>query len=174
MMLLLLPACVLLTKQDMEDWQDAHPGTDIPFENYTVPTFNIRMIAISAGTFPMGAAGDPDPGDYTDHDVTLTHDFWIGETEITRDQLEAASAFSGWTYTSMSSYPCSLSTGALATASTDDDCPADSISWYDMANYANALSAAEGYDPCYTDNGDETFTAPADPYAREGYHGSAR
>ncbi len=31
------------------------------------------------------------------------------------------------------------------------------------------MSAAEGFDACYADNGDGTFSAPADPYACEGY-----
>ena len=186
MLVLLLPACVLLTKQDMEDWQaanlagdsgdsgdadadadtdtdadsdadadtdsdtDADSDTDVPLEDYTVPTFNIRMIAISAGTFSMGSAGDPE-GTYTDHDVTLTHDFWIGETEITEAQWEA------WTAAEDDS-PSSDDAG--------DDYPVETVSWYDVAMYANALSDAEGLTPCYLADGTEVAADyDGSPYA---------
>ncbi len=175
---LLLPACVLLTKQDMENWQSAHEedsatadsadsdtdsdtdsdadadsdsdsdsdtdtdtdsdtDTDAPIADFTVPTFNIRMIAIHAATdpddFPMGSAGDS-AGDYTDHDVTFTHDFWIGETEATEAQWEA------WT-AAEDRNPSSYDAG--------DSYPVEYVSWHDVAMYANALSEAESLTPCY-------------------------
>ena len=120
-----------------------------------------EMIAISAGSFTMGGgAGDPS-GNYTDHVVTLTRDFWIGQTEITQGQWESYAANVGWPFTT--SYPCTTST-------TTDDCPADTISWYDVAKYANALSAQEGLAACYSADGtDVVATYRTDPYACPGY-----
>ncbi len=138
-------------------------GVDTPCpEDYTT-TYGSRMIGIPAGTFTMGGgAGDPTSA-YTDHDVTLTHDFWIGETEITRGQWESWSGGVGWTYTSLPSYPCTTST-------TTADCPVDSVSWYDAAQYANALSTVEGLANCYLSDGTDLAAAYlADPYACPGY-----
>ena len=128
--------------------------------NYTT-AWGSEMIAISAGSFTMGGgAGDP-AGSYTDHVVTLTRDFWIGQTEITQVQWESYAANVGWPFTT--SYPCTTST-------TTDDCPADTISWYDVAKYANALSAQEGLTACYLADGTDLAAAYlADPYACPGY-----
>ena len=95
--------------------------------------------------------------------MTLTHDFWIGKTEITHSQWESDSSYVGWDYYNSASdgFPC---TGTLA------DCPADSISWYDVALYANALSTAEGYATCYKSDGTSLAAAYAfDPYSCPGY-----
>ena len=103
---------------------------------YTTST-GARMMGISPGTFVMSSGqGDPDD-DYPDHDVTLTHAFWLGEAEVTRDQWEAAPGNSRWNYG----------------ASCSGNCPADYISWYDAARYANWLSSGEGLEPCYSSDG---------------------
>ncbi len=131
--------------------------------DYTT-VYGSEMIAIPAGSFTMGGgAGDPDD-DYIDHDVTLTHDFWIGQTEITRGQWESWSGGSGWVYESESyGYPCTTTT-------TTADCPADSVSWEDVAMYANALSTAEGLAECYLSDGSDLAAAYlTDPYACPGY-----
>jgi len=107
-------------------------------------------------------AGDPN-SIWIDHDVTLTHAFWIGSTEITREAWESWSGGSGWTYTSFPQLPCTTST-------TTTDCPADSVSWYDIAQYANAMSAEEGLTPCYLTDGTDLETVYlTDPYSCTGY-----
>ncbi len=56
-----------------------------------------------------------------------------------------------------------------ATSTTASDCPADSASWYDVAKYANALSAAEGRVRCYLANGtDQAAAYLTDPYSCPG------
>ncbi len=112
-----------------------------------------EMIALFAGRFSMSSgAGDPDDS-YPDHQVTLTHDYWVGRTEVTREQWEQDPEFSGWAYGS--------------TDCTALDCPADALSWEDAARYANWLSEQEGRDDCYTSTG--TDTVDADPYDCTGY-----
>ncbi len=50
------------------------------------PLHPVPMIRVPAGTFQMGQVGVAEPV----HQVTLTHDFWLGETEVTNAQyLEA-------------------------------------------------------------------------------------
>ncbi|GDX83821.1 hypothetical protein LBMAG42_56320 [Deltaproteobacteria bacterium] len=119
------------------------------------------MLFLSGGTFSMGSGlGDPD-GAYVDHDVTLTHDFYLAQTETTRGEWEADPANASWTYSSLPDYPC---TGVPA------DCPADTMTWYDAAMYANWLSVEEGRTECYLADGTDIAAAYiADPYSCPGY-----
>ncbi len=114
------------------------------------------MLPVHAGTFLM-SGGSADPDDlYKDHQVTLTHDFFLSESEITRAQWAANPANVAWTYYSND---CS-----------GTDCPGDSISWYDAAMYSNWVSEQEGLPDCYRADGHDL--APdfvSDPFACPGY-----
>ena len=128
-----------------------------------VATNGATMIAVLAGTFTMGGGVADAAGDYVDHEVTLTRDFYLAKTEITHAQWEADSENVGWDYsnTTSGSDPCS---GTLA------NCPADGISWYDVATHANWLSEVEGLDRCYLPDGtDLDPDYAANPYACPGY-----
>jgi formylglycine-generating enzyme required for sulfatase activity len=117
------------------------------FTDYTTSDGSL-MVAITAGTFEMGSAEY-----FPVHTVTLTHDFWIGETELTQAQYRAG----------MGTSPSYFSTCGTT-------CPVEQVSWEDAAMYANALSADEGMDLCYTATGDALVSSLAgDPYACEGY-----
>ncbi len=135
---------------------DADTDADSDADTDYVSMNGSGMVALQPGTFTMGGgAGDPD-FEYTDHEVTLTHAFWIGRTEITRAEWEADPADSVWTY---------YSTGCTAS-----DCPADILSWYDAVKYANWLSDGEGLADCYTVDGFDVAEAYlADPYSCPGY-----
>ena len=118
-----------------------------PFIDYTT-AHGGTMVAITAGTFEMGSA---DWGPI--HTVTLTHDFWIGQTEVTQAQYLAGTGASPSYFSSCSS-----------------TCPVETVSWEDAAVYANTLSAAEGLELCYTATGsDLSASLGGDPYACEGY-----
>ena len=67
------------------------------------------------------------------HFVTLTTPFEIMATEVTQGQWKAMTG--GWNPSSFSS--CG------------DDCPVETVNWYEATWYANALSAQEGMTPCY-------------------------
>ena len=120
-----------------------------------------EMIAIPAGTFTMGGGlGDVDSS-YKDHDVTLTHDFWIGQTELTRTEWEGWSENAGWTY--QTGPGCTNTTGV-------GQCPADLFTWWDLAEYANALSVEEGLTACYLSDGSDLDPAYLlDPSSCPGY-----
>jgi formylglycine-generating enzyme required for sulfatase activity len=100
----------------------------------------IDFVRICGGTFQMGcSAGDADcviGGEGPVHQVTLTKDFWLGETGVTQGQWQA------W----MGNNPSSAS-------SCGSDCPLESVSWYEAVEFANAVSAAEGLAECYTLSG---------------------
>ena len=117
------------------------------FLDYTT-TYGGTMVAITAGTFEMGSA------DYGPiHTVTLTHDFWIGQTELTQAQ-----------------YLAGMGTNPSYFSSCGSTCPVDSVSWEVAGKYANALSTAEGLELCYTATGsDLSGSLGGDPYACEGY-----
>jgi formylglycine-generating enzyme required for sulfatase activity len=83
----------------------------------------------------------------------LTHDFWIGETELTQAQYRAG-----------------MGTSPSYFSSCGTTCPVEQVSWTMAAVYANALSTAEGLSLCYTATGSGLATAlGGDPYACEGY-----
>ena len=154
------PDAVEICEDGIDDDCDDSDAVCSTFGDYTT-AWGSEMIAIPAGTFTMGGGAADTENSYADHEVTLTHDFWIGETEITRGEWEAWSGGSGWAFTT--SYPCTTST-------TEADCPADSICWYDVAMYANALSVAEGLAECYLADGTDLAAAYlTDPYACPGY-----
>ena len=110
------------------------------------------MVAITAGSFSMGSTtGDADEAPV--HTVTLTRDLWIGETEVTQAQYRAG-----------------MGTSPSGFSSCGTTCPVEMVSWTMAVLYANALSAAEGLDSCYTATGSGLATAlGGDPYACEGY-----
>jgi formylglycine-generating enzyme required for sulfatase activity len=95
------------------------------------------VTTISNGTFVMGSPVD-EPGRGTDedqHQVTLTHGFYMPIYPTMQGQF---AGIAGWNPSIFSA--CG------------SDCPVDSVSWYDAVAYANLLSSAAGYSPCYTFN----------------------
>ncbi len=124
----------------------------VEFIDYTTD-YGSAMLTIPGGTFSMGSSSYGPV-----HSVTLTHDFWMAQTEVTQAEWAA------WT-----TVPA---TPGSAPSFHEDclDCPVEGIDWADVAMYANALSAAEGLDLCYTADGTELVTSLADdPYNCEGY-----
>ncbi|GDX81045.1 hypothetical protein LBMAG42_28560 [Deltaproteobacteria bacterium] len=118
-------------------------------------TSGATMIYLTGGTFSMGSGLGDSSGSYTDHAVTLSHDFYLAQTETTRGEWETDPSNTSWTYSSLPSYPC---TGTTA------DCPADTMTWYDAAMYANWLSTEEGVAECYLSDGSDMAAAYlADP-----------
>ncbi len=118
---------------------------------------HVDMIAVPAGTFVMGSpvAEIGRVVDEVEHTVTLTHDFEIGETEVTQREFEA---FLG--------YNPSHNPGC------GEACPVEKLSWHAAAEFTNALSDAEGLDRCYTCAGvGAGFTCSLDgsPYDCNGY-----
>lgn len=121
------------------------------------------MIGVPAGTFMMGSPEDEVGRDEceqstfrgaeTQHQVTLTRDFWIGATEVTQAEFEAVM---GW---------------IPAESPSCSDCPVRTGLGY-MQLFANGLSELEGLSPCYCvsmgDGGGISYSYDP-PYDCEGY-----
>jgi cysteine-rich repeat protein len=92
------------------------------------------MVVIDAGTFTMGSPGT-ELGRYLDedqHDVTLSHNFSISNTEVTQAEFHAL----------MNNWNPSYFSGCAA-------CPVEEVSWYDAVAYMNQLTLQQGGTPCY-------------------------
>jgi formylglycine-generating enzyme required for sulfatase activity len=116
------------------------------------------MILIDAQTFEMGCTAgmsscgsDESPA----HDVTLTNDFYIGETEVTQGEYESMMGTNPSLFTSCGS-----------------DSPVEQVSWHESAVFANAVSDSEGLEQCYTCTGSGSSTIctiAVEPYSCGGY-----
>ncbi len=91
---------------------------------------------VPAGSFVMGSP-ETEQGrdlDETQHGVALSHSFEIGTAEVTQQSFLGVS---GWN----PSYWPESGDGSTY--------PVDSVTWFDALAYANKLSAANGYAPCF-------------------------
>ena len=100
------------------------------FETYTV----------DGGQFQMGCAtvdscysGDDMPR----HDVMIGHGLEVMTTEVTQGLYTAIMGKNPSDFTS-----CGL------------DCPVENVDWYEVVNFANALSKREGLENCYSIDGE--------------------
>jgi formylglycine-generating enzyme required for sulfatase activity len=135
---------------DTDSDSDSDADTDVP-----------TMISISAGSFEMGCTaaqeltGYCEDDEYPMHTINLTRDFWLSQTEVTQAEFESTMGYNPSYFTSCGT-----------------DCPVDEVSWHESAAYANAVSATEGLESCYTCTGIGATVgcAPAmDPYDCIGY-----
>lgn len=112
----------------------------------------LDFLPIPAGTYWVGSPeGCPAPLEYTGtceaepgrqthetlHKVVLTHPFEIGATEVTQAQWAAVMGPAGVAW-NPSGFP-----------SCGDNCPVESLSWFDALVWLNYLSLSEGLEPCY-------------------------
>ncbi len=91
-------------------------------------------VTISGATFMMGTLEDEVGRDDDEirHEVTLTHDYAIMTTEVTQRDFLAITGANPSEFTA-----CGL------------DCPVDSVDWFDVVDYLNALSDDLGLPHCY-------------------------
>ena len=94
----------------------------------------MSFVSLAPGTFTMGSPTGELGRDSneTQHQVTLTHGFYLQATEVTQGQWQAL----------MGNNPSNFKAGA--------DYPVETVNWWDAAKYANALSASESLPACYT------------------------
>ena len=106
---------------------------------------DLVFVALPSGSFDMGCtAGQSSCGsdESPAHTVTLTHGFWLSETEVTQGQWE----------TLMSNNPSYFGPNGGGT-DCGLDCPVETVNWYEGLALANALSIAEGLPECYSLSG---------------------
>lgn len=140
-------------------WDTGTFVTDNPLEFIVDRPFSIRadfagrpddMVKIAArdSLFKMGSETALS-GEYErpEHGVRFTYDFFIGATEVTRQEFFAV-------------------TGSADSEGTGDSLPVTGVTWYDAVLYCNSLSIRDGYDTVYS------YTAKCDepgscPYVLE-------
>jgi len=117
---------------------DTSPATD------TAPPLGCnattKRCVIGPGVFTMGTpigelCRDPDE---TEHQVTLTYYFEIGQYEVTQAEWESV-------------YGAGKDPSADKTCGAD--CPVESLTWHMAADYCNHLSGPKGLPDCYTCTG---------------------
>lgn len=111
--------------------------TDEPIqagELWVEPSTGLSFRLVPAGTFTMGSPSE-EPGRGADefrHQVTLSRSYWMGETEVTQAQWRAVTGDNPSFFSSCG-----------------DDCPVESVTWFEAVAFANAFSAQAGLPPCY-------------------------
>lgn len=99
------------------------------------------MCLVQPGCFIMGAARSEFSAARNNDrqvQVTLTHSFWIGRTEVTRSQWQATSWQVPKKRFESDTLPCE-----------EADCPVDNVSAFDAMAYANERSRQAGLTRCY-------------------------
>jgi len=106
------------------------------------------MNYIPAGTFTMGSPGTEvgHETDETQHSVTISRSFFLGQTEVTQGQWKALSGGINPSYFQ----DTTCIDGCASTESANDSGPVEFLDWYAAVAFANARSAAEGLTSCYT------------------------
>ncbi|MGB3977259.1 MAG: SUMF1/EgtB/PvdO family nonheme iron enzyme [bacterium] len=135
------------------------PTPDVPTSTPSVPTPTSTphptppgFIYIGSGSFTMGSPYDeacrlPDE---TEHTVTLTHAFYMMQTEVTRGMWADLRAVQ----------PTLRSDPSDAAASPTLGHPVQYVTWYEALLFANLMSVRYGYTRCYYKDAD--FTIPLD------------
>ena len=123
--------------------------------------FEIEFAEVPAWTYQVGSplnevgrAGD----DLYLHDVTLTHAFQIGTTEVTQALFEQVTGTNP-SYTDETHFLCA-------------ECPVDQVTWHQAVEFTNILSEAAGLTLCYacTGEGQNLSCEPVgSPYECDGY-----
>ena len=108
------------------------------------------MNFIPSGTFTMGSpTTEPGRGtDETQHSVTISRGFFMGQTEVTQGQWKLLSGGINPSY--FQNTTCTYFGGCASTENANDNGPLEQADWYAAVAFANARSAAEGLTSCYT------------------------
>ena len=122
--------------QDLSDWV---------VEASKRPEYDVKLIP--AGTFTMGCTSeqgsDCDDDEKPTHQVTLTKDFYMMDSEVTQRLYQRV----------VGSNP-SIFQGL--------ERPVEQVSWFDAVKFANNLSSMEGLEQCYTISGDSVTWSKSD------------
>ena len=123
----------LPTESSYTGWEKS--GNDS--KTITVNGVSFNMIKVEAGTFTMGATLEQTGAEYEEkpaHEVTLTKDYYIGETEVTQAL---------W-YAVMGQKPTSRSDVWSPFYGIGENYPAYYISWYNCQDFITKLNQLTG------------------------------
>ena len=110
----------------------------------------IDMVEIKAGSFTMGSNnGDEWDWFYPAHRVVLTRDFYMGKYEVTQEE---------WSKVFMGSDPSYYDDKGANN-------PVNQVNWRRVVEWCNAASKRDGFDSCYTFQGDKVVC----DFSKNGY-----
>lgn len=171
-----------------------YSGVDRHFFYVVAESATPELTLVPAGTFMMGDDADGWAWTSPEHQVTLTHDFYLGTYEITNDQYRAALQWAfdeglvtiyynspyahGVWLMDMTAPGCEIHYGGgsfyLDTVydgtyqgQSSASHPAKCLTWYGAASYCDWLSMMEGLPPFY--NGNWSQTTGHNPYTSQSY-----
>lgn len=117
----LLDSIATYTYEEGQD--DADDNAEV--KEYTVGGATFKMIRVEAGTFRMGStSGDDD--EQPVHSVTISKDYYIGETEVTQELWTAVMGTNPSYFTS------------------DSQLPVELVSWNDCQTFITKLNSLTG------------------------------
>ena len=117
---------LLADGEELKDVQYTGLGGDVL--EFEVGSCRFKMIRVEGGTFMMGATKEqknPDGDEKPVHEVTLTNDYYIGETQVTQALWTAVK-------------------GTNPSYFKGDDFPVDNVSWYDCQKFIKQLNKIMG------------------------------
>lgn len=139
--------CVVIANDGLEDSAAGRISVDIERATTLPGTALGDLVRVAPNTFTMGCVDRRDDIDeddncedderfvdeLPDHRVQITRDLWVMPTEVTQAR---------WT--------AGIVTTPSFHADCGDDCPVESVNWYEALRFANLMSDSDGLDPCYT------------------------
>ena len=114
---------LMADEKELEHKKSTEPGKDVL--EFEVGTCRFKMIRVEHGTFMMGATPemkDPYDEEKPAHQVTLTNDYYIGQTEVTQALWKAV----------MGNNPSHFK---------GDNRPVESVSWNDCQKFITKLNS---------------------------------
>ncbi|NDV63159.1 formylglycine-generating enzyme family protein [Puniceicoccales bacterium CK1056] len=143
----------LESSTDLSGWQADTPGTFTITDKQFFRLKTIGYSLIPAGTFTMGSpvtelGREPVVPNETQHEVTLTRNFYMQQTEVTWDQWNEVRDWAlANSYTGLSVGTNGVGGDASGTH------PVAEVDWFSVLKWLNAKSEREGLTPCYTVGG---------------------
>lgn len=126
-----------------DEFNDEYVDEYIPDEDYLFEAPD-SMVLIPAGEFWMGAP-EEEEGRYWNHPtydellhyVVLTKGFYMDKYEVTQEDFEELMGYNPSYY------------GPNFLDICGNDCPVETVNWYEAADYANARSIRDGLEQCF-------------------------
>jgi formylglycine-generating enzyme required for sulfatase activity len=101
---------------------------------------NFNTILIRKGTFVMGDNTSSKNGEAPEHNVTISYDFYMAESEVTQKQYREVTKVS-----------------PPSNDKNNDNCAVHYVSFIDACKFCNTYSTRQGLTPCYTINGTDVI-----------------
>lgn len=112
-------------EEGQDDADDDAADDNAEVKGYTVGGVTFKMIRVEAGTFRMGSTSGYDD-EQPVHSVTISKDYYIGETEVTQELWTAVMGTNPSNFTS------------------DSQLPVERVSWNDCQTFITKLNSLTG------------------------------